>query len=106
MSEVKKTEVIYHNGKNTEDGYTIKDPYATVQKIDTDLVEAGFVEIPVFQLLHILTYLYVGEKRPSKNCWFRSKAVNALNQWFETKQTYKFWRKNLRPLKKHYCPDL
>ena len=105
MSEV-KTEVILHNGKNTDNGYTIKNPYATVQKINTDLVKAGFVEIPVFQLLHILNYLYVGEKRPSKNCWFRSKATKALNQWFETKQTYKFWRKNLKPLKDHYCPNL
>ena len=101
-----KTEVIFNNGKNADNGYLIKNPYATKQKIDTDLVEAGFVEIPVYQLLHILSYLYVGEKRPSKNCWFRSKATKALNQWFETKQTYKFWRKNLRPLKNHYCPDL
>jgi len=105
MSEV-KTKVVFHDPENPNSGYTIENPYATVQKIDTDLVDAGYVEIPVYSLLYILNYLYVGEKRPSKNCWFRSKATKALNQWFETKQTYKFWRKNLRPLKDHYCPDL
>tara|TARA_Y100000052_G_scaffold5195_1_gene4726 strand:+ start:203 stop:520 length:318 start_codon:yes stop_codon:yes gene_type:complete len=105
MSEV-KTEVIFNNGKNADNGYLIKNPYATVQKIDTDLVEAGFVEIPVFQLLHILNFLYVGAKRDSKKSFFTSKATRALNKWFETKQTYKFWRKNLKPLKDHYCPDL
>ena len=36
MSEL-KTEVIFNNGKNTDNGYLIKNPYATVQKIETDL---------------------------------------------------------------------
>ena len=105
MSEV-KTKVVFHDPENPNSGYTIEHPYATVQKINTDLVEAGYVEIPVFQLLHILNFLYVGAKRDPKKSFFTSKATRALNQWFQTKQTYKFWRKNLKPLKDHYCPDL
>ena len=32
MSEL-KTEVIFNNGKNTDNGYVIKNPYATVSNI-------------------------------------------------------------------------
>ena len=90
-----KTEVIFNNGKNADNGYVIKNPYATVQTFNT---EDGKVEIPVYCLIQIFSYLYVGEKNPSKNCWFRSKAVKALNQYFKTKHNYKFWRETLRPL--------
>jgi len=90
-----KTEVIFNNGKNTDNGYVIKNPYATTQKFNT---EDGTVEIPVYCLIQIFSYLYVGEKNSDKNCWFRSKAVKVLNQYFKCKHNYKFWRESLRPL--------
>tara|TARA_R100001440_G_scaffold23556_1_gene38357 strand:- start:101 stop:520 length:420 start_codon:yes stop_codon:yes gene_type:complete len=110
----KKTEIIFHDPENPEtSGYTVINPYETKQKILTDLVPEGFVEIPVFQLIHILSFLYVGERtgrEKDKNgkvrfCPFRSKGTQALNMWFKTKKTYKFWRRELRELKEYYDKD-
>ena len=90
-----KTEVIFNNGENTDNGYVIKNPYATVQTFNT---EDGAVEIPAYCLIQIFSYLYVGERTGHDTPMFRSKAVTALNQYFKTKKNYKFWRKSLRPL--------
>lgn len=94
MSET-KTEVIFNNGKDTENGYVIKNPYATTQKFNT---EDGIVEIPVYCLIRIFSYLYLGERKGHDSPMFRSDAVKALNQYFKTKKNYKFWRESLRPL--------
>ena len=51
MSEL-KTQVIFNNGKNTDNGYVIKNPYATSQKFNT---EDGQVEIPVYCLIQIFS---------------------------------------------------
>ena len=91
----KQTEIIFHNGKNTDNGYTIKNPFATVQTFNT---EDGRVEIPVYCLIRIFSYLYVGEKTEHESPMFRSDAVKALNQYFKCKHNYKFWRESLRPL--------
>ena len=90
-----KTEVIFNNGKNTDNGYVIKNPYATTQKFNT---EDGQVEIPVYCLIQIFSYLYVGERSGHDSPIFRSKAVTALNQYFKCKHNFKTWRKKLRPL--------
>ena len=90
-----KTEVIFNNGENTDNGYLIKNPYATTQKFNT---EDGAVEIPVYCLIQIFSYLYVGERSGHDTPMFRNKAVTALNQYFKCKHNYKFWRENLRPL--------
>ena len=94
MSEL-KTQVIFNNGKNTDNGYVIKNPYATTQKFNT---EDGQVEIHVYCLIQIFSYLYVGERTGHDSSIFRSKAVTALNQYFKCKHNYKFWRESLRPL--------
>ena len=62
-----KTEVIFNNGKNTDNGYVIKNPYATVQTFNT---EDGQVEIPVYCLIQIFSMLYAGERtrRDSSFC--------------------------------------
>ena len=91
----KQTEVIFHNGKNTDNGYTLKNPYATVQTFNT---EDGQVEIPVYCLIRIFSMLYVGERTGRDSSFMRSDAVKALNQYFKTKHNYKFWRESLRPL--------
>ena len=90
-----KTEVIFHNGKNTDNGYTIKNPYATVQTFNT---EDGKVNIPVYCLIQIFSNLYVGERSGHDTPFMRSNAVKALNQYFKTKHNYKFWRESLRSL--------
>ena len=43
-----RTKIIPTNGKNLDDGYVIENPYATKQKIYTDLVEAGFTYFKLF----------------------------------------------------------
>ena len=90
-----KTYLIFHNGENIENGYTIKNPYATVQTFNT---EDGQVEIPVYSLIRIFSMLYVGERTGKDSSFMRSGAVKALNRYFKTKQNYKFWRESLRPL--------
>ena len=74
-----KTEVIFHNGKNTDNGYTIKNPFATVQTFNT---EDGRVEIPVYSLLRIFSMLYAGERTGRDSSFMRSDAVKALNKYF------------------------
>ena len=90
-----KTEVIPTNGKNLDDGYVIKNPYATVQTFNT---EDGKVEIPVYCLIQIFSMLYVGERTGKDSSFMRSDAVKALNKYFKTRHNYKFWRESLRPL--------
>ena len=90
-----KTEVIFHNGKDMENGCTIKNPFATVQTFNT---EDGTVEIPVYCLIQIFSMLYVGERTGHDTTFMRSDAVKALNRYFKTKHNYKFWRESLRPL--------
>ena len=94
MSEL-KTKVIFNNGENTDNGYTIENPFATVQTFNT---EDGKVEIPVYCLIQIFSYLYVGERTGHDSPMFRNKAVKALNQYFKCKHNYKTWREKLRPL--------
>ena len=94
MSEV-KTEVILQNGKNTDNGYIIKNPYATTQKFNT---EDGQVEIPVYCLIQIFSMLYAGERTGRDSSFMRSDAVKALNKYFNCKHNFKFWRESLRPL--------
>ena len=53
-----KTEIIPTNGKNLDDGYVIKNPYATKQTFNT---EDGKIEIPVYDLIRIFSMLYAGE---------------------------------------------
>ena len=90
-----KTEVIFNNGKNTDNGYVIKNPFATVQKFNT---EDGQVEIPIYCLIQIFAFLYSGENTKRDTSFLRSDAVKALNKYFKTKHNYKFWRESLRPL--------
>jgi len=90
-----KTEVIFHNGKNTDNGYLIKNPFATVQTFNT---EDGRVEIPVYSLIRIFSMLYTGENTKRDTPFLRSGAVKALNQYFKCKHNYKTWREKLRPL--------
>ena len=90
-----KTEVIFNNGKNTDNGYLIKNPFATVQTFNT---ENGPVEIPVYSLMRIFSMLYIGERTGHDSSFLRSGAVKALNQYFKCKQNYKTWREKLRPL--------
>ena len=91
----KQTEVIFNNGKNTDNGYVIKNPYATTQKFNT---EDGTVEIPVYCLIQIFSMLYVGERTGRDSSFMRSGAVKALNRYFSCKHNYKTWREKLRPL--------
>lgn len=91
----KRTEVIFNNGKNTDNGYLIKNPFATVQTFNT---EDGQVKIPVYSLLRIFSMLYAGERTGRDSSFLRSGAVRALNQYFKCKHNYKTWREKLRPL--------
>tara|TARA_R100001230_G_C5555659_1_gene81882 strand:+ start:86 stop:394 length:309 start_codon:yes stop_codon:yes gene_type:complete len=90
-----KTKVIFNNGENTDNGYLIENPFATVQTFNT---ENGQVKIPVYSLIRIFSMLYVGERTGRDSSFLRSGAVKALNQYFKTKHNYKFWRESLRPL--------
>ena len=49
MSEL-TTKVILNNGENTDNGYVIENPFATVQTFNT---EDGPVKIPVYYGLNI-----------------------------------------------------
>ena len=91
-----KTEVLFNNGKNTENGYVIKNPYATKQTFNT---ENGKIEIPVFDLIRIFSMLYAGENTKRDTSFLSSTAVKVLNKYFSCKHNYKTWREKLRPLK-------
>jgi len=91
-----KTEILFNNGKNTDNGYVIKNPYATTQTFNT---ENGQVKIPVYSLIRIFSMLYVGENTNRDTPFLRSGAVKALNRYFSCKHNYKTWREKLRPLK-------
>ena len=90
-----RTEVLINNPDDPNSGYVIKNPYATVQTFNT---EDGRVEIPVYCLIRIFSMLYVGERTGRDSSFMRSSAVKALNKYFKTKKSYKFWRESLRPL--------
>jgi len=92
----KQTQVIFNNGKNTDNGYLIKNPFATVQTFNT---ENGKVKIPVYSLIRIFSMLYVGEGTERDTPFLRSGAVKALNRYFSCKHNYKTWREKLRPIK-------
>ena len=99
MSEL-KTKITYHNPEDKENsGFTIENPYADKIRFITDATEEGFIEIPKITVFGILNFLYVGENTERDGrLGFRSSAVCELNYWFNTKKTFKFWRKSLRPL--------
>jgi len=96
MSEL-KTKVIFNNGENTDNGYVIENPFATVQTFNT---EDGTVNIPVYSLIRIFSMLYSGERTGRDSSFLRSGAVKALNQYFKCKHNYETWREKLRPLYK------
>jgi len=91
----RKTEVIFNNGENTDNGYVIKNPYATKQIFNT---EDGQVEIPVYCLIQIFSMLYAGERTGRDSSFMRSGAVKSLNKYFNCKHNYKTWREKLRQL--------
>jgi len=94
-----ETKVIKHDPENPNSGFTIENPYATKVRFITDATPEGFIEIPKITVFGILNFLYVGERtKNDRRCGFRSRAVSELNYWFNTKKTFKFWRKALRPL--------
>ena len=101
LNNTVRTEVIFNNGENLDDGYVIRNPFATVQKFNT---EDGQVEIPVYSLIKIFSMLYAGERTGRESSergysnFLRSGAVKALNQYFKCKHNYKTWREKLRPL--------
>tara|TARA_R100000234_G_scaffold93770_1_gene61969 strand:- start:67 stop:420 length:354 start_codon:yes stop_codon:yes gene_type:complete len=99
MSEL-KTKITFDNPEDKKNsGFTIENPYADKIKFITDATEEGFIEIPKITVFGILNFLYVGEATARDGrCGFRSRAVSELNYWFDTKKTYRFWRKSLRPL--------
>tara|TARA_Y100000356_G_scaffold129646_1_gene130942 strand:- start:169 stop:507 length:339 start_codon:yes stop_codon:yes gene_type:complete len=96
MHNTVRTEIYYNNGKNADDGYVIKNPYATTQKFNT---EDGQVDIPVYDLIRIFSMLYAGENTKRDIPFLRSQAVKVLNKYFSCKHNYKTWREKLRPLK-------
>ena len=96
MHNTVRTEIYYNNGKNADDGYLIKNPYATTQKFNT---EDGQVDIPVYDLIRIFSMLYAGENTKRDIPFLRSQAVKVLNKYFSCKHNYKTWREKLRPLK-------
>ena len=94
-----ETKVTFHNPEDPSSGYTIENPYETKVKLITDAVPEGFIEIPKITVIGLINFLYVGENTERDGrCGFRSRAVSELNYWFDTKKTYRFWRKSLRPL--------
>ena len=99
MTEL-KTKVIFNNPEDIQNsGYVIENPYETKVRFITDATPEGFIEIPKITVFGILNFLYVGERTKNDGrCGFRSRAVSELNYWFNTKKTFKFWRKALRPL--------
>ena len=106
MSEL-KTKVTFNNPDDPNSGYMIENPYATKVKIHTDFVKEGFIEIPQLTLFGIMNFLYVGENTERDGrCGFRSRAVSELNYWFNTKKTFKFWRKALRPAYEQHLKEI
>ena len=98
MSEL-KTKITFHNPEDKNSGFTIENPYADKIRFITDATEEGFIEIPKITVFGIINFLYVGEATARDGrCGFRSRAVSELNYWFNTKKTYRFWRKALRPM--------
>ena len=94
-----ETKVTFHNPEDPSSGYTIENPYETKIKFNTDAVPEGFIEIPKITVIGLINFLYVGENTEKDGrCGFRSRAVSELNYWFNTKKTYRFWRKALRPM--------
>ena len=96
----KQTKVIMHDPENPNSGYTIENPYATKIRFSTPkLNKEGYIDIPKITVIGLINFLYVGEgTERDGRLGFRSKAVSELNYWFNTKKTYRFWRKSLRPL--------
>ena len=95
----KQTKVIVHNPENPNSGFTIENPYETKVKFITDAASEGFIEIPKITVIGLINFLYVGEgTERDGRLGFRQKAVSELNYWFNTKKTYRFWRKALRPM--------
>ena len=96
----KQTKVIMHDPENPNSGYTIENPYATKIRFSTPkLNKEGYIDIPKITVIGLINFLYVGEgTERDGRLGFRSKAVSELNYWFDTKKTYRFWRKSLRPL--------
>ena len=96
----KETKVILHDPENPNSGYTIENPYETKVRFSTPkLNKKGYVDIPKITVIGIINFLYVGEATERDGrCGFRSRAVSELNYWFNTKKTYRFWRKALRPM--------
>ena len=94
-----KTKVTFHNPEDPSSGYLIENPYADKVRFITDASAEGFIEIPKITVIGIINFLYVGESTERDGrCGFRSRAVSELNYWFNTKKTYRFWRKALRPM--------
>ena len=96
----KQTKVIMHDSENPNSGYTIENPYATKIRFSTPkLNKEGYIDIPKITVIGLINFLYVGEgTERDGRLGFRSKAVSELNYWFNTKKTYRFWRKALRPM--------
>ena len=96
----KQTKVIMHDPENPNSGYTIENPYATKIRFSTPkLNKEGYIDIPKITVIGLINFLYVGEgTERDGRLGFRSKAVSELNYWFNTKKTYRFWRKALRPM--------
>ena len=103
----KETKVILHDPENPNSGYTIENPYETKIRFSTPkLNKDGFIDIPKITVIGIINFLYVGENSESDGrLGFRQKAVSELNYWFNTKKTYRFWRKSLRPLYEQICEE-
>jgi len=97
MSE---TKVTFHNPEDPRSGYTIENPYETKIRFSTPkLNKEGYIDIPKITVIGLINFLYVGEGTDRDGrLGFRSKAVSELNYWFNTKKTYRFWRKALRPM--------
>ena len=96
----KQTKVIMHDPENPNSGYTIENPYATKIRFSTPkLNKEGYIDIPKITVIGLINFLYVGEgTERDGRLGFRSKAVSELNYWFNTKKTYRFWRKALRTM--------
>ena len=96
----KETKVIMHDPENPNSGYTIENPYETKIRFSTPkLNKDGFIDIPKITVIGIINFLYVGENTDRDgSCGFRSRAVSELNYCFNSKKTYRFWRKALRPM--------
>ena len=96
----KQTKVTFNNPEDPNSGYTIENPYETKVRFSTpNLNKEGFIDIPKITVIGLINFLYVGEgTERDGRLGFRSKAVAELNYWFNTKKTYRFWRKALRPM--------